>query len=60
METVACHKNHIEIVRMLLDAGAEQNCVSNKGFSALMRAYRKGHIEIVRMLLNGGAETNLV
>jgi len=46
----AARHGHFGIVRMLLDAGAEQRC-DQLGFSPLHDAAHAGHHEIVRLLL---------
>lgn len=46
----AARHGHFGIVRMLLDAGAEQRC-DKLGFSPLHDAAHSGHHEIVRLLL---------
>ena len=46
----AARHGHFGIVRMLLDAGAEQRC-DQLGFSPLHDAAHAGHQEIVRLLL---------
>ncbi len=47
-----------EIVRMLLDAGANVNEKNEFGTTALMLASDNGHIEIVKLLLAHGALVN--
>ncbi|CAC5385132.1 unnamed protein product [Mytilus coruscus] len=47
-----------EIVRMLLDKGADYNTCENNGVSSVMCACRYGHTEIVGMLLDIGADYN--
>ena len=46
---------HLEIVRALLDAGANFDAKSNEGSTALMVASANGHLKIVRVLLDKGA-----
>jgi ankyrin repeat protein len=47
-----------DVVRTLLNAGADPNAVAEEHFTALMGAVRAGSIEIVDMLLQAGAEVN--
>ncbi len=47
-----------DIVRILIDAGADVNCADVHGNSALMWATNAGHIDIVRLLLEQGADVN--
>ncbi|CAK9019884.1 unnamed protein product [Durusdinium trenchii] len=49
---------YLEVVRMLLEAGAEKNAATQDGETALMAAARDGHLEVVQVLLEAGAEKN--
>jgi ankyrin repeat protein len=48
----------VEIVRTLLESGADPNCAGEEHFTPLMGAVRSGAIEIVKMLLSAGADVN--
>ena len=50
---------HVEIVRLLLGAGADTNLRDSSGTTALFRASRAGHAEVARLLLEAGANQNL-
>ena len=53
--------NHIEIVRVLLDAGANPNARTKiGGATALMFAAVSGHREVVKMLLGAGANPHMM
>ncbi|MBI2677057.1 MAG: ankyrin repeat domain-containing protein [Candidatus Yanofskybacteria bacterium] len=50
----------LDNVRVLVEAGADINAVSNEGGSALMLAAQRGWREIVEYLLSRGADKTLV
>jgi len=50
---------HLEIVRILLEASAEINARQEGGFTALMSAAQNGQVEMVQLLLERGAERAL-
>lgn len=52
------HQQPLEIVRVLLDKGANVN-QSSRYKTALMHAASEGYVEIVRLLLAKGAEVNV-
>ena len=52
-------KGHTEIVKALLDKGADVNAKSKDGVTALMWASQDGHTEIVKaLLIDKGADVN--
>ena len=55
----ACEKGYVEIVRLLLQAGADTDAADNEGDRALFWACEEGHVEIVRLLLEAGADTDV-
>gem|GEM_PF-854388 len=55
---IASQRGHAEIVKHLLDAGAEVNARGNCDATALINASRNGHTEIVELLLGSGADVN--
>jgi len=54
----AATSNQLEVMRYLIDAGANVNAESANGTTALMMASRGGHTEAVELLLARGAEVN--
>lgn len=55
----ASRGGHLEIVRLLLQAGADPNRISTYGnASALTDAIEKNHIEVVHVLVEAGADVN--
>jgi ankyrin repeat protein len=55
----AASQGHAEIVRLLLEQGADANTLSGEHDSPLQVATSEGHAEIVRLLLDAGADLNL-
>jgi len=53
----AVHMGHHEVVRVLLDNGAD---VGPTGDEMLMRAYNHGHLEVMRLLLEHGTRTKML
>lgn len=51
--------NHVAIVRLLLNAGADANAVQQDGFRPLHSAAQNGNSEIIRLLLEFGADARL-
>ncbi|XP_076458680.1 ankyrin repeat and KH domain-containing protein 1-like isoform X4 [Babylonia areolata] len=57
--TLACYKGHLEMVKFLLDAGADQEHKTDEMHTALMEASMDGHVEVARLLLDSGAQVNM-
>lgn len=57
--TLACYKGHLEMVRFLLEAGADQEHKTEEMHTALMEASMDGHVEVARLLLDSGAQVNM-
>src|SRR5579862_8149292 len=55
---LAEQENSQELVRLLLDRGADPNVRLSNGMTPLMQAAGRGHAEIVSVLLNGHADIN--
>ncbi|CAK9064156.1 unnamed protein product [Durusdinium trenchii] len=52
----AAEHGDLEVVRLLLEAGADKNATTTDWSTALMRAAELGHLEVVRLLLKAGAD----
>jgi ankyrin repeat protein len=57
--TWASSRGHTEVVRLLLEAGADLNRTANDGQTALMRAADYGHVDVLQLLLDAGADVNV-
>lgn len=57
--TLACYKGHLDMVRFLLEAGADQEHKTEEMHTALMEASMDGHVEVARLLLDSGAQVNM-
>lgn len=53
---MAAKKNHVDTVRVLLDAGADTSIADKFGTTPLIAAARMGHVAIVNFLLNKRAD----
>ncbi|GAA5919098.1 hypothetical protein JCM1841_005623 [Sporobolomyces salmonicolor] len=54
----AATSGSLEIVTLLIGAGADVTAVNNKGMTALHYAASKGHVSIGRLLISKGADVN--
>jgi ankyrin repeat protein len=57
--TVATIEGHAEVVRALLEHGAQVNSENNKGWTALRFAVSMDETEILHVLLDAGADANI-
>lgn len=61
---VACYHEHFEIVKLLIENGADINAVNSKGTTVFMYAktpaIKSGKTEIMDFLLNKGADINAI
>ena len=55
----AARNGHTQVVRMLIEKGADPNIQDIIGWTALMKAAHKGNVEIAQILINNGADLNL-
>lgn len=56
--TYACCGGYEEVVRLLVDAGAELECHNENGHTPLMEAASGGHVNVAAILLERGAGIN--
>eukprot|EP00043_Microstomoeca_roanoka_P030136 m.24847 g.24847 ORF g.24847 m.24847 type:complete len:125 (-) comp9754_c1_seq2:61-435(-) len=49
---------HLEIVRLLLQHGADANAPDGVGLTPLWYACQYGHLDVIRLLLQHGADVN--
>jgi len=54
----ASRNGHVNIVKKLLDNGADVNAKNWGKSTALMNASRGGHVDVVKLLLDNGADVN--
>lgn len=50
------HAGHLEMVKFLLEAGADHEHKTDEMHTALMEASMDGHVEVARLLLDHGAQ----
>lgn len=55
---VAAGKGELELVKAMLDSGADPNMTDRKGLTPLMYAARKDEPEVIKVLLARGADIN--
>ena len=56
---VAAKKGNLELVKLLINAGASVNLSDNDGWTPLIAAAHKGHKEVCKALLENGASKAL-
>ena len=57
---IAAHLGHEDVVKVLLDAGANPNLTDNIGQAPISYAVKDGHRDVVKILLDGGADPNIL
>jgi len=55
----AAGANCVDVVRLLLDRGADVNAKDGDGWTALMKAAQAGHPDMVRLLMQHGADMSI-
>ncbi|XP_041089465.1 ankyrin-1-like isoform X1 [Polyodon spathula] len=53
---MAAQENHLEVVKFLLENGANQNIATEDGFTPLAVALQQGHENVVALLINYGTK----
>ena len=53
---LAAREGHLEVVRLLLEAGVDKDAPNTDDRTALHIAAQEGHLEVVRLLLEAGAD----
>jgi ankyrin repeat protein len=56
----ASGSGHLEVVRLLCEAGADKDKADQNGETALILASRRGHLEVARLLCEAGADKDKV
>jgi ankyrin repeat protein len=51
---------YLEVVRLLLQGGADPNLADSEGLTPLMHSAREGHLEVARLLLERGVDVDTV
>ena len=55
---LAAKNGHLDVMRLLLEAGADKDAATQNGYTALHFAAEQGHLDVMRLLLEAGADKN--
>ena len=58
LDTTLSYTSSLNVLRLLLDAGANPNAVKNLGQPVLLKSIQQADVEIIKALLNAGADIN--
>lgn len=50
---IACQEGHADVVKMLLDAGANSHIATTEGITPLMIAYYRDHVNVAKLFGEG-------
>ena len=56
---LAANNGHIEVVKLLLENGADVTIATESGITPLNSASGGGHVEVVKLLLEKGADLTI-
>ena len=56
----ACHSGHLQVVKLLLQNGANPNATLKDGSTMLIEAARGGHTAVVTLLLDYSKHPNII
>ena len=58
MYLISYFTGHLDMVKFLLEAGADQEHKTDEMHTALMEASMDGHVEVAKLLLDSGAQVS--
>jgi ankyrin repeat protein len=53
---IASQKGHVDVVKLLLEKGADVDASTDNGITALLVARKNGHADIAQLLEKAGAK----
>ena len=58
--SLAAQKGHVDVVKVLIQNGADVNAVEEYKETALHTAALNGHVDVAKVLIQNGADVNAV